>query len=104
MNGIYLTQEGKKELENKIVELVNIQITTEDTLVWNKCVNEKNLLKEILSTAKILDEQVLRDAYFSGIKTTGEGWNGEYANGNHPNIEETFKEGFQEWLKKFKNK
>jgi len=49
-------------------------------------------------------EEDLRTAYFSGIKTTGEGWNGEYANGNNPSIEEEFQEGFQEWLRQFKNK
>jgi hypothetical protein len=49
-------------------------------------------------------EEDLRNAYFSGIKTTGEGWNGEYANGNNPSIEEEFQEGFQEWLRQFKNK
>lgn len=49
-------------------------------------------------------EKDLRTAYFSGIKTTGEGWNGEYANGNNPSIEEEFQEGFQEWLRQFKNK
>jgi hypothetical protein len=49
-------------------------------------------------------EEDLRTAYFSGIKTTGEGWNGEYANGNNPSIEEEFQEEFQEWLKQFKNK
>jgi len=54
MNGIYLTQEGKKEIEDRIVELVNTQSITEDTLIWNKCVNEKNILKEILLVAKIL--------------------------------------------------
>jgi ASC-1-like (ASCH) protein len=54
MNGIYLTQEGKKEIEGRIVELENTQSITEDTLIWNKCVNEKNLLKEILLVAKIL--------------------------------------------------
>jgi ASC-1-like (ASCH) protein len=54
MNGIYLTQEGKKEIEDRIVELENTQSITEDTLIWNKCVNEKNILKEILLAAKIL--------------------------------------------------
>ena len=52
---------------------------------------------------KYSDED-LRTAYFSGIKTTGEGWNGEYANGNNPSIEEEFQEEFQEWLKQFRNK
>jgi hypothetical protein len=46
----------------------------------------------------------LREAYFSAIKSTGEGWNGEYANGNNPNIEEKFTEGFEEWFEQFKNK
>ena len=46
----------------------------------------------------------LREAYFSAIKSTGEGWNGEYANGNNPNIEEKFTEGFEEWFEQFKKK
>jgi hypothetical protein len=50
------------------------------------------------------NDEDLRTAYFSGIKTTGEGWNGEYANGNNPSIEEEFQEEFQEWLRQFKNK
>jgi hypothetical protein len=49
-------------------------------------------------------EEDLRTAYFSGIKTTGEGWNGEYANGNNPSIEEEFQEGFQEWFEQYKKK
>ena len=53
---------------------------------------------------RLYSEKDLRNAYFSGIKTTGEGWNGEYAGSNDPNVEETFEEGFQEWLKQFKNK
>ncbi len=52
---------------------------------------------------KYSDED-LRTAYFSGIKTTGEGWNGEYANGNNPSIEEEFQEEFQEWFEQFKKK
>jgi hypothetical protein len=49
-------------------------------------------------------EEDLKTAYFSGIKTTGEGWNGEYANGNNPSIEKEFQKEFQEWLKQFKKK
>jgi hypothetical protein len=49
-------------------------------------------------------EEDLKTAYFSGIKTTGEGWNGEYANGNNPSIEEEFQEGFQEWFEQYKKK
>ena len=47
-------------------------------------------------------EEDMKEAYFSAIKSTGEGWNGEYANGNNPNIEEKFTEGFDEWFEKFK--
>jgi hypothetical protein len=49
-------------------------------------------------------EEILRKAYFSGILSTGEGWNGEYADGNDPNIEEKFSEGFTQWFEQFKKK
>ena len=53
---------------------------------------------------RMYSEEDLKEAYFSAIKSTGEGWNGEYADGNHPNIEEKFTEGFEEWFETFKNK
>jgi hypothetical protein len=46
----------------------------------------------------------MKQAFFDGIRVTGEGYNGEYASGNNPSIEEEFQEEFQEWLKQFKNK
>ena len=52
----------------------------------------------------MFNEKDLRNAYFSAIKTTGEGWNGEYAGGNSPNIEEKFNEEFEEWFEQFKKK
>ena len=65
--------------------------------------------KDLIEFAKWMQERMysegdLREAYFSAIKSTGEGWNGEYANGNNPNIEEKFTEGFEEWFKQFKKK
>ena len=60
--------------------------------------------KEEPKQERSYSEGDLREAYFSAIKSTGEGWNGEYANGNNPNIEEKFTEGFEEWFEKFKNK
>jgi hypothetical protein len=48
-------------------------------------------------------EKDLRNCYFSAIKSTGEGWNGEYAEGNSPCIEEMFGESFQDWYLQFKN-
>jgi hypothetical protein len=49
-------------------------------------------------------EEDMKKAYLSAIKTTGEGWNGEYAEGNDPNIEEKFSEGFTQWFEQFKKK
>jgi hypothetical protein len=53
---------------------------------------------------RMYSEEDLKTAYFSAIKSTGEGWNGEYAQGNNPNIEETFEEEFNQWFEQFKNK
>jgi hypothetical protein len=53
---------------------------------------------------RMYSEEDLREAYLSAIKTTGEGWNGEYAEGNDPNIEEKFSEGFTQWFEQFKKK
>jgi hypothetical protein len=53
--------------------------------------------------ARMYSEEDLREAYFSAIKSTGEGWNGEYTGGNNPNIEEVFGVEFENWFK-HKNK
>jgi hypothetical protein len=53
---------------------------------------------------RMYSEEDIREAYFSAIKITGEGWNGEYAEGNNPNIEDKFSEGFKEWFEQFKKK
>ena len=53
---------------------------------------------------RMYSEEDLRKAYFSGISSTAEGWNGEYADGNDPNIEEKFSEGFTQWFEQFKKK
>jgi hypothetical protein len=51
---------------------------------------------------RMYSEEDIREAYFSAIKITGEGWNGEYAGGNNPNIEENFMEDFNKWFEQFK--
>jgi hypothetical protein len=53
---------------------------------------------------RMYSEEDLKDAYFSAIKATGEGWNGEYAEGNSPNVEEKFMEDFNKWFEQFKKK
>lgn len=47
-------------------------------------------------------EEDMRKAYFSGISSTGESRNGEYADGNNPNIEDKFHEEFIQWFEQFK--
>jgi len=51
---------------------------------------------------RMYSEEDMKLAYFSAIQSTGEGWNGEYAEGNNPNIEDKFSEGFKEWFEQFK--
>ena len=70
---------------------------------------EKLAVEDFIAGAKwqaerMYSEEDLREAYLSAIKTTGEGWNGEYAEGNDPNIEEKFSEGFTQWFEQFKKK
>jgi hypothetical protein len=52
----------------------------------------------------IYSEEDMREAYFTAIRSTGEGWNGEYANGNCPNIEKTFNDGFEIFIEQYKTK
>ncbi len=54
--------------------------------------------------SKMYSEEDMKNAYLSAIRSTGEGWNGEYASSNNPNIEEVFGKEFEEWFEKFKNK
>jgi hypothetical protein len=51
---------------------------------------------------KMYSEEDMKLAYFSAIQSTGEGWNGEYAEGNNPNIEDKFSKEFKEWFEQFK--
>jgi ABC-type Fe3+-hydroxamate transport system substrate-binding protein len=73
-----------------------------------KCQDRMKSIRDKIETKrkskKVYSEEDLRKAYFSGISSTGEGWNGEYADGNDPNIEEKFSEGFTQWFEQFKKK
>ena len=53
---------------------------------------------------RMYSEADMREAYFTAIRSTGEGWNGEYAGRNHPNIEETFNDGFKIFIEQYKKK
>jgi len=59
---------------------------------------------EILESLLPKEKQVIEDAFYSAVKITGEGWNGEYAGSNYPCIEEDFKDNFNEYYNtKYKN-
>jgi hypothetical protein len=69
MKGIYLTEESKKELENKIEYLSHC---FDDDDFNNQCIGKIELLEEILSSATILpvleDYGVVQETYFDWIK------------------------------------
>jgi len=71
-----------------------------------KTLMENSTNKAVYETANIIkfraekellpkEKQVIEDAFYSAVKITGEGWNGEYAGGNYPCIEEDFKDNFE---------
>jgi hypothetical protein len=75
MKGIYLTEEGKKEIEAKIAELESIPMSEKKWEDLDSITSEIRVLKEILSSATILpvednwDEIRLLD----GIDSSGTG-------------------------------
>jgi hypothetical protein len=54
MKGIYLSEEGKKEIENKIDELEDYTFATRDLYLEGSIKGHLYCLKEILSSATIL--------------------------------------------------
>ena len=53
---------------------------------------------------RMYSEEDMRTAFFSAIKITAEGWNGEYADGNNPNVESKFNSDYIEWFEQYKKK
>ena len=79
----------------------------------NKFYNDyafKDLLKPLLieganwQAERMYSEEDMKQAFFDGVRVTGEGYNGEYASGNHPDIEVEFYESYTEWFNKIKKK
>lgn len=70
----------------------------------------KDLLKPLLidgakwQEQRMYSEEDMKQAFFDGIRVTSEGYNGEYANGENPKIEEQFNKDYKEWFEKFKKK
>lgn len=57
-----------------------------------------------LCMSEMYSKEDLKNAFFDGIRITGEGYNGEYSGGNDPDIEVEFYESYTEWFNKFKKK
>ncbi len=70
----------------------------------------KDLLKPLLidgakwQAERMCSEEDLKQAFFDGIRVTAQGYNGEYANGENPKIEEQFNNDYKEWFEKLKKK
>ena len=54
MNGIYLSEQGKQEIETKIIELENYTYATQDIHLEGSIQGHIYCLKEILESATIL--------------------------------------------------
>ena len=105
----YCDENGCQNRKRELVEPKQEKLKEAAEKWFNKDGFYPNPKQGFISGAKwqqerMYSEEDLKEAYFSAIKSTGEGWNGEYADGNHPNIEEKFTEGFEEWFETFKNK
>jgi hypothetical protein len=54
MTGIYLTQEGKQAIEDRIAELEKVKHNCKTDYDWDEAVVEQNSYRKILSSATIL--------------------------------------------------
>ena len=53
---------------------------------------------------RIYSEADMREAYFTAIRSTGEGWNGEHAGNGSLSIEKTFNDGYEIFIEQYKKK
>jgi hypothetical protein len=53
---------------------------------------------------KLYSEEDMREAYFTAINSTAEGWNGEHAGNGSLSIEKTFNDGYEMFIEQYKNK
>jgi CRISPR/Cas system-associated endonuclease Cas1 len=64
---------------------------------------------DFIEGAKWMEEQMyseadMREAYFTAISATGEGWNGEHAGNGSLSIEKAFNEGYEMFIEQYKKK
>ena len=53
---------------------------------------------------RMYSEADMKEAYFTAIRSTGEGWNGEHAGNGSLSIEKAFSEGYEMFIEQYKNK
>jgi hypothetical protein len=53
---------------------------------------------------QMYSEEDMREAYFTAINSTAEGWNGEHAGNGSLSIEKVFSEGYEMFIEQYKNK
>jgi hypothetical protein len=54
----------------------------------------------LFDQAKQMHKEEISESFFGGIKSTGEGWNGEYANASNPNVETVFRKEYEQYCNK----
>ena len=102
MKNIHLA--AKEWVNNRFTKQICGDESYPDIYASKEGIVESHILFTKWQQERRYSEEDLKEAYFSAISSTGEGWNGEYAQGNDPNIEEKFTEGFNEWYEQFKKK
>jgi hypothetical protein len=65
--------------------------------------------RAFIKGAKWMEEQMyseedMREAYFTAINSTAEGWNGEHAGNGSLSIEKIFNEGYEMFIEQYKKK
>ena len=94
-------EEPKQETLEEDLLNTAIQVVGDNNITTIK----EFLVKHKWQAERMYSEEDLKEVYFSAIKSTGEGRNGEYASGNSPvDIKKEFNEEFEKWFEQFKKK
>lgn len=97
-----LENDCKGDVESAMIEFAKLHV---EAALKEASDNAKVIVNpKLRQTERMYSEEDMRIAFFSAIKITGEGWNGEYANGNNPNVESKFNSDYIEWFEQFKKK
>ena len=78
----------------------SIEWLEQEFLKLETTVGVYGVMYELIDKAKAMHKEEIEDAFFGGINDTGEGRNGEYANGNNPNVETVFRKEYEQYYNK----